>query len=99
MRWMIWLAALCGGCGSLQYQGWSPSFRTFRDGPDFEDVYIGADAQFVVVDRPASGTPGVASARPLDAWNTPVASQPITVPDVSPVQEAGTSAEPVIDGK
>lgn len=98
MRWLVCLAVCCGGCGSsLQYQGWTPSFRYMRDEPGLNDVYFGADANFVVEDRSVSRRPAVTASRPLDAWNTPVAWQPLTSPVVNPVQEAGLSREPVID--
>ena len=99
MRWLICLAACCGGCGSLQYQGVSPSFRFMRDDPGINDVYVGADANFVVEERPSSASPAIAQARPLDPWNTPVAWQPLTTPVAEPVQEAGVNADPAIDNK
>jgi hypothetical protein len=97
MRWLVCLAVCCGGCGSsLQYQGWTPSFRYMRDEPGFNEVYFGADANFVIEDRSATRQPLVASSRPLDAWNTPVAWQPLTTPVVNAVQEAAVSPEPAI---
>jgi hypothetical protein len=98
MRWLVGLLVCwCGGCGSVQYQGWSPSFRWMRDDPGVEDVYVGADANFVIEDRTQRTT--VAQDRPLEAWNTPVAWQPLTPPVAAPVQEAAVSADPAVDGK
>jgi hypothetical protein len=97
MRWLVGLLVCCGGCGSVQYQGWSPSFRWTRDDPGLQDVYVGADANFVLEDRSSAPRPTIAQDRPLDAWNTAVAWQPLTVPDASPVQEAGIDAAPALD--
>jgi hypothetical protein len=101
MRWLVGLlVCCCGGCGSVQYEGWSPSFRWMRDDPGVEDVYVGADANFVIEDRTTTAQrTSAAQNRPLDAWNTPVAWQPLTTPAAAPVQEAGLSPDPAIDGK
>jgi hypothetical protein len=104
MRWLVLMAAVCGcgGCGSLQYQGWSPSFRWAREEPDLQDVYYGAEMKFTVAE-PApyhSGNFSSAQARASDAWNTPVAFQPLTTPAAMarPVEHATVSPEPAIVG-
>ena len=104
MRWLVGLLVCCcccggGGCGSIQYQGWSPSFRWMRDDPGVNDVYVGADANFVLHDSATAQRTAAAEDRPLDAWNTPLAWQPLTTPVAAPVQEANVSAGPAIDGK
>ena len=98
MRWLVFLAVCCGGCGSsLQYQGWSPSFRYTRDDPGLNDIYYGVDANFVVAEP--LHRPTVARAEAVDPWNTPVAYQPLTAPVIQPIQEAGVSADPAVDNK
>jgi hypothetical protein len=102
MRWLVLMAAVCGcgGCGSsLQYQGWSPSFRWTRDDPGLRDVYYGADLNFAVAEPAPYHSGTFSQAQAPDAWNTPVAFQPLTAPpDVRPVEEATVSPEPVIVG-
>ncbi len=100
MRWLlVGLLVCCGGCGSLQYQGWSPSFRWMTDDPGVRDVYVGADANFAIEDQPSVRAVALAEHRPVDGWNTPVACQPLTQPVSADVREAGVSAEPLLDGK
>jgi hypothetical protein len=101
MRWLVLMAAVCGcgGCGSLEYQGWSPSFRWTRDDPELRDVYYGADLNFAVAEPSPYHSGTFAHAEAADAWNTPVAFQPLTVPAVRPIEEATVSPEPVIDGE
>lgn len=99
MRWLVLMAAVlnCVGCGSLEYQGLSPSFRWMRDDPDLRDVYYGADMNFVVVEpTPYHSSTFSSQATASDAWNTPVAFQPLTAPEVRPVEEATVSREPAI---
>jgi len=98
MRWLVLMAAVfgCGGCGSVEYQGWSPSFRWMRDDPGLRDVYYGADMNFAVAEATPYHSGTFAHAEPVDAWNTPVAFQPLTAPEVRPVQEATVSPEPAI---
>jgi len=100
MRWLLLMAAVfgCGGCGSLEYQGLSPSFRWMRDDPGLRDVYYGADMNFVVVEPAPYHSATFARAEAADAWNTPLAFQPLTAPALRPVEEATVSPEPIIDG-
>src|SRR3954468_13976170 len=70
------LALLGLGCGSLAFQGYSPSLRTTREDPGFNDYYVGANANFAVVGPNESPRPAAVTAAgrdPYDAWNTPVA--------------------------
>jgi hypothetical protein len=101
MRWLVLMAAVCGcgGCGSLQYQGWSPSFRWMRDDPGLQDVYYGADLNFAVTEPTPYHSGNFASqASATDSWNTPVAFQPLTTPaEARPVEEATVSPDPLID--
>jgi hypothetical protein len=100
MRWLVCLAVCCGGCGSsLQYQGWSPSFRYTRDDPGLRDVYYGVDANFAVEEPASRRANTVAQGQPLDPWNTPVAWQPLTAPVINPIQEAVVSPDPAVDNK
>ena len=100
MCWLVFLAVCCGGCGSssLEYQGWSPSFRYTRDDPGLNDIYYGIDANFVVAE-PLHRPPTVARAEPVDPWNSPVAYQPLTAPVLNPIQEAGVSTDAAVDNK
>jgi hypothetical protein len=65
---------LCAGCGTLEYQGASPSFRTMNDGLRMDDYYVGANASFAVVDPGERAAPAAVVSRrePLDVWNPPV---------------------------
>jgi hypothetical protein len=100
MRWLVFLAVCCGGCGSsVEYQGWSPSFRYTRDDPGLNDIYYGIDANFVIAEPTPRRTNTVAQAQAVDPWNTPVAYQPLTAPVLNPIQEAGVNADPAIDNK
>jgi len=78
---------ICAGCESLAFQKWSPSARSLRDNAGPDDVYWGADAQFIVLDKQDIGRPlrPAASAGgrdPMDVWNPPVPLE-ITMPSLS----------------
>jgi hypothetical protein len=75
------------GCGTLEYQGTSPSFRSVNDGVRVDDFYVGADANFAVVPAGETAAPPAAVARrdPLDIWNTPV-NAPAVAPPPADVQ-------------
>ena len=67
------VVGVCAGCESLAYQGWSPSARSMKDDPGFDDVYWGANAEFHVLDKEQEGRPirgSASSARGEDlGWN------------------------------
>jgi hypothetical protein len=70
-----------------------------RDDPGLDDVYYGADMNFAVAE-PApyrSGSFAQAQAQVPDAWNSPVAFQPLTTHEARPVEQASVSPEPLID--
>ena len=100
MRWWFFAAVCCcgGGCGSVQYQGWSPSFRFTRDDPGLRDVYVGADATFAVTEPAPYRSPHLAENRTVDAWNTPVAWQPLVTPVAAqPTAEAAASPDALFE--
>jgi hypothetical protein len=97
MRYLLLLALLCAGCGTLEFQGTSTSLRTLREDPGFGDLYVGADANFAVVPvgetaRPAPVT--TADRDPYDIWNTPVTYEPSRPSVGASSEQVGTSAEP-----
>lgn len=82
------------GCGTLEYQGTSASFRTLKDDPRADDYYVGANANFAVVPAGERAAPPAVVYRrdPLDVWNTPV-----TDPGPTPADQATASI--TADGK
>jgi hypothetical protein len=74
----IWVLAvivvMLAGCGDLEYRGYDPSVRSFSDDPNFDDLYIGADAKFdVIEDGKRRPTPSASARRETyDVWNTPI---------------------------
>jgi hypothetical protein len=82
MRRFITLApfALLGlGCGSLAFQGYTPSVRATQEEPGFNEYYVGANANFAVLadrERPRPAPAAGAARDPYDVWNTPVALPP-----------------------
>ena len=58
------------GCSTIEYQGTSPSARTFRDDPGLNDYYYGLDFTFAL-DRPTDYHPAVFTNDSLTGPPTP----------------------------
>jgi hypothetical protein len=101
MRWLLPLAIVCVGCGSMEYRGVSPSVRSIQEEPSASQVYVGADANFAIID-PAearrTSRPAETRREPLDVWNAPIAWEPKGPSVSNPVESAGASAQPAFGG-
>ena len=90
--WLIVAIMLLSGCGQLEYRGAEPSVRTFSDDPSLNDLYIGADAKFdVIEDGKRRPTPSASASRETyDIWNTPIDWSP-SRPGEAQTQTAATT--------
>ena len=94
---LLAFALAFGGCGRLEYRSIIPSAQSFHEDPSIDDMYVGAQAEFVVTDR-AQQRYMITAALPrhadtLDAWNPSIAWDQITTPPIQTGQ-ASTGAEP-----